>query len=57
MKEGRPIEKNAHGHEDELFRRLDVDRIEKSREEARREGLKRILAERVGATDPEVRVR
>jgi tellurite resistance protein len=48
------MEKKPRGLEDEYFHRLDADRIEKSREEARREGLKNILAERVGATDPEV---
>ena len=48
------MEKKPRTHEDEHFHRLDVDRIEKSREGVRREGLKKILAERVGATDPEV---
>ena len=48
------VDERVRAHEDDYFRRMDTEKIEKAREAARRQGLKQLLAERVGATDPEV---
>lgn len=44
----------ARASEEDYFRQQDAEKLERAREAARREGLKQLLAEKVGATDPEV---